>query len=322
VKDAPAKPTAATPELEAIRERIDELDAQIQTAINRRAELARQVAQAKRESGDDGDFYLGPAGTFTQAAVRKHFGHSVHTLPLDGIDAVFREVAAGAAKYGVVPVENSTEGVVSHTLDMFMQSSLKICGEVGLPIHHFLLSREPDMAAVRRIYSHQQSLAQCRKWLDLHLPGVERMSVSSNAEAARQAAHEPGSGAIAGQVAGEIYGLPVLAANIEDEPENTTRFLVIGCRPVPRTGKDKTSVLLSARNQPGALHALLEPFARNGISMTRIESRPSRRGKWDYVFFVDIEGHAEDPNVEAALREIGEQSSMLKILGSYPAMIL
>lgn len=266
--------------------------------------------------------FLGPAGTFTQAAALKHFGHSIETVPLDTIDAVFREVTSESAHYGVVPVENSTEGVVSHTLDMFMQSTLHICGEIGLPIHHFLLARGTDLAGIERVCSHSQSLAQCRKWLDLNLPRPERVFVASNAEAARRALQEPGTAAIAGEVAGRIYGLQVLAANIEDEPENTTRFLVIGRRPVPPTGADKTSVLLSARNVPGSLYHLLEPFARYGINMNRIESRPSRRGKWDYVFFVDVDGHAREPSLASALKEVSERSAMFRVLGSYPRMIL
>lgn len=368
-----AQPESGPPSPEAtlaeLRVRIDELDQAIQVAINQRAALAKRVAQAKRGSGDEEDFYrpdresvilrrviernqgplcdedmvrlfreimsaclalqkpisvafLGPEGTFTQAAALKHFGHFVRTVPLDAIDAVFREVEAGAAQYGVVPVENSTEGVISYTLDMFLQSPLKICGEVGLRIHHFLLSKAKDLGSVRRVYSHQQSLAQCRKWLDLNLPAVDRVAVSSNADASRRVALEPDAGAIAGEVAADTYGVPVLASNIEDEPGNTTRFLVIGKRGVPPTGRDKTSLLLSAPNQPGALHALLEPFARKHISMNRIESRPSRRENWEYVFFVDIEGHAEDSNVAGALAELSQRTAMLKILGSYPKGIL
>jgi chorismate mutase/prephenate dehydratase len=266
--------------------------------------------------------FLGPVGTFTEAAALKHFGASVQTVPLDTVDGVFREVTSGSAQYGVVPVENSTEGVVSHTLDMFLQSSLQICGEVGLPIHHFLLSRAGDLRRVRRVYSHGQSLAQCRKWLDTHLPVQERVGVSSNAEAARRAAEEPEAAAIAGEIAGRVYGLEALASNIEDEPENTTRFLVIGRRAVPPTGRDKTSLLLSALNQPGSLYGLLEPFARHRVNMTRIESRPSRRGKWDYVFFIDVEGHAQNPELAEALQEVSERSAMFRILGSYPRMVL
>ena len=309
----------------------------------REAEILRRVVERNAGPLDDGTLvqlfreiisaclalqkpphvaFLGPAGTFTQEAALKHFGHSARTLPFDTIEGVFREVTSGAAHYGVVPVENSTEGVVSHTLDMFMQSSLQICGEIGLPIHHFLLSREASLAGVRRVYSHYQSLAQCRKWLDEHLPRPERVGVASNAEAARLASVEPGTAAIAGEVAAHLYGLGTLAANIEDEPENTTRFLVVGRRAVPPTGADKTSLMLAARNQPGALYELLDPFSRHGINMTRIESRPSRRGKWDYVFFVDVDGHAQDPNLAGALREVSERSAVFKVLGSYPRMIL
>jgi chorismate mutase/prephenate dehydratase len=266
--------------------------------------------------------YLGPEGTFTQAAALKHFGHSVQTDSHYSIDEVFREVEAGASQYGVVPVENSTEGVITHTLDMFLNSPLKITGEVQLRIHHNLLSTLEALSAVRRVYSHQQSLAQCRGWLDEHLAGVERVAVSSNAEAARLAAQDKEAAAIASRAAADIYGLRVLVANIEDEPDNTTRFIVIGREQVPPSGKDKTSLLLSATNKPGALHQLLSPFAQHGISMTRIESRPSRRGVWEYVFFVDIEGHAADARVAKALDELRNEAAMLKVLGSYPRAIL
>jgi chorismate mutase/prephenate dehydratase len=266
--------------------------------------------------------YLGPEGTFTQAAALKHFGHSVQTAPRMAIDEIFRDVEAGACHYGVVPVENSTEGVITHTLDMFLSSPLKIAGEVQLRVHHNLLGTAEGLAAVKRVYSHQQSLAQCRGWLDEHLSGVERTAVSSNAEAARLASRDPQSAAIASREAADIYGLRVLTANIEDEPDNTTRFLVIGRDSVPPSGRDKTSLLLSAANKPGALHGLLNPFAQHGISMTRIESRPSRRGVWEYVFFVDIEGHAADSKVAKALDELRAEAAMLKVLGSYPRAIL
>jgi len=266
--------------------------------------------------------YLGPEGTFTQAAALKHFGHSVNTDSHLTIDEVFREVEAGACHYGVVPVENSTEGVITHTLDMFLNSPLTITGEVQLRVHHNLLSTLDDLSAVRRVYSHQQSLAQCRGWLDEHLAGIERIAVSSNAEAARLAEQDKEAAAIASLEAANIYGLRVLVANIEDEPDNTTRFLVIGRDPVPPSGKDKTSLLLSASNKPGALYSLLSPLAQHGISMTRIESRPSRRGVWEYVFFVDIEGHAADTRVAQALDELRAEAAMLKVLGSYPRAIL
>lgn len=266
--------------------------------------------------------FLGPEGTFTQAAALKHFGHSVQTLPMTTIGDVFREVESDTASYGVVPVENSTEGVISHTLDEFMSSSLSICGEVELRIHHHLLGKVDDINDVKKVYSHRQSLAQCRKWLDTHLSNVEQIDVSSNAEAARLASKEEGAAAIAGEAAAEIYGLNTIAGNIEDEPDNTTRFLIIGQRAVPASGADKTSMLVSATNKPGALHAMLEPFASNKISMTRIESRPSRQGMWNYVFFIDIEGHIEDENVANALKELKQAASMVKVLGSYPRAVL
>jgi len=266
--------------------------------------------------------FLGPEGTFTQQAALKHFGHSIEVSPLPAIDEIFREVESGASQFGVVPVENSTEGVVTHTLDSFLNSPVLICGEVELRIHHNLMSSRGSLAEVTEVFSHQQSLAQCREWLDRHLPGVKRTSVSSNAEAARQAGLQPGSAAIAGEVAAELYQLKVLAKDIEDEPNNTTRFLVIGQQPVASTGHDKTSLLVSTKNQPGALYQILEPFAHYGISMTKIESRPSRRGMWDYVFFVDIEGHREDVNVVAALNTLEQRVGMIKVLGSYPRALL
>lgn len=266
--------------------------------------------------------FLGPEGTFTQSAALKHFGHSVNTLPMTSIPDVFREVESGNASYGVVPIENSTEGVINHTLDQFMNSSLNICGEVELRIHHHLLCNEKSLAGVKYIYSHQQSLAQCRKWLETNLPDVEQKSVSSNAEAARLAANEKNAAAIAGEMAAEIYGLDKLVSNIEDEPDNTTRFLVIGKRATPPCGSDKTSMLVSTHNKSGALHGILAPLVKNHISMTRIESRPSRRGMWDYVFFIDCEGHRDDKNVAAAIEELEEEASFVKVLGSYPRAVL
>ncbi|MGD8514442.1 MAG: prephenate dehydratase [Granulosicoccaceae bacterium] len=262
--------------------------------------------------------YLGPEGTFTQAAALKHFGHGIVSEPMGAIDEVFREVEAGNAHYGVVPVENSTEGVINYTLDMFVQSPLQICGEVELRIHHNLMGQQDSVQGIKRLYSHQQSLAQCREWLDANLPGVERIAVSSNAEAARRASLEEGVAAIASDAAAGIYGLKLIAANIEDEPDNTTRFLIIGRHDSAPSGNDKTSMLVSVANKAGALYELLAPFTRNGISMTRIESRPSRRGMWDYVFFIDIEGHRQDEMVAKTISEIEAQAAMLKVLGSYP----
>lgn len=266
--------------------------------------------------------YLGPEGTFTQAAALKHFGHSVKTTPKTAIDEIFREVESGAANYGVVPVENSTEGIVTHTLDTFINSPLRICGEVEQRIHHNLLSKASALAEVKAVYAHQQALAQCRDWLDENLPQAERIAVSSNAEAARIVAEGEGGAAIASSAAAELYGLNIAVSSIEDEPDNTTRFLIIGRKPVPASGKDKTSVMVSAKNKSGALVSLLQPIADAGISMTRIESRPSRRGNWEYVFFFDIEGHEDDQPVQEALKTIENEAAVLKVLGSYPKAVL
>jgi chorismate mutase / prephenate dehydratase len=266
--------------------------------------------------------YLGPAGTFTQSAALKHFGHSIKSEAMSTIDEVFREVEAGSCNYGVVPIENSTEGVITHTLDMFLQSPLRICGEVTLRIHHHLLSRLESLGQIRRIYSHQQSLAQCREWLDANLPGVERIAVSSNAEAAKLVTEEGGAAAIAGQTAAELYELNILSANIEDQPENTTRFLVIGGQDVPASGEDKTSLLVSTKNQSGSLYRLLKPLAENGVSMTRIESRPSHCTNWEYVFFLDIKGHKDEGKVRNALETLEQEADLMKILGSYPRAVL
>ncbi len=265
--------------------------------------------------------FLGPEGTFTQQAAIKHFGHCSRCVPMVTIDEVFREVAAGAVSYGVVPVENSTEGVVNHTLDSFMDFPLTICGEVVLPIHHCLLAADNHGDPVR-IYSHAQSFAQCRQWLDGRWPGIERVVVSSNAEAARRARQEPGSAAIAGVLAAQAYGLAILAQNIEDRPDNSTRFLIIGKQAVPPSGADKTSVLVSVHNKPGALRALLEPFYQHNIDLTRVETRPSRTGIWTYVFFIDFDGHQDDAPVRTVLHQLSEQASDCRVLGSYPKGVL
>lgn len=266
--------------------------------------------------------FLGPEGTFTQSAALKHFGHSVETVALNSIPDIFRDVESGACNYGVVPVENSTEGVISHTLDMFLNSGLQICGEVTLRIHHHLMSKGHDLAAITKVYSHQQSLAQCRLWLDRNMHRVELCPVGSNAEAARLANSDANSAAIAGEMAAEIYGLDILVESIEDEPDNTTRFLIIGRQSVPASGNDKTTLLLSARNVAGSLNTLLTPLAEHNVSMTRIESRPSRRGMWDYVFFIDIQGHRDDPEVAQAMEELRGDANLFKVLGSYPAAVL
>jgi chorismate mutase / prephenate dehydratase len=267
--------------------------------------------------------YLGPEGTFTQAAAIKHFGHSCISIPMTAIDEVFREVAAGAVNYGVVPVENSTEGVINHTLDNFMDSSVHICGEVELRIHHHLLVSEVTKTEnITRIYSHAQSLAQCRKWLDSHFPKAERVAVSSNAEAAKRIQGEWNAAAIAGDMAAELYGLTKLSEKIEDMPDNSTRFLIIGTQAVPVSGDDKTSVIVAVRNKPGALYNLLAPFHRNGIDLTRVETRPSRNGAWSYVFFIDFIGHADEPKISEVLAEIADQVAELRVLGSYPRAVM
>jgi chorismate mutase/prephenate dehydratase len=268
--------------------------------------------------------FLGPEGTFTQAAVLKHFGSSVRALPLPAIDEVFREVEGGVADFGVVPIENSSEGTVNHTLDMFLTSALKICGEVELRINHFLMGRMAAMHDIKRVCAHPQALAQCRGWLDEQLPDVERVPVSSNAEGARRARDERGTAAIAGRAAADIYGLTLLANDIEDRADNTTRFLVVGRKLFSASGVDRTTLLVSTSDtdDSGALFQLLEPLAQHRVNMTRIESRPSRKRKWDYVFFIDIEGHVSDPPVAQALAALESRASLFKVLGSYPRAVL
>lgn len=267
--------------------------------------------------------YLGPEGSFTQAAAQKHFGGSVELHSMSTIADVFHAVETGNACYGVVPVENSSEGMVSHTLDRFIGSPLKINGEVTLRIHHYLLSKETELSHVHTVYAHPQALAQCRQWLTEELPDAELVPLNSNAEAAKKVASDPdGSAAIAANRAAEIYGLSVLVKNIEDEVDNTTRFLVIGGQNVGPSGVDKTALLVATKNKPGALQTLLTPLADSGISMTRIESRPSRKGIWEYVFFIDIEGHINEHPVADALDRLEQESSMFRILGSYPKAVL
>jgi chorismate mutase/prephenate dehydratase len=269
--------------------------------------------------------YLGPEGTFTQAAAVKHFGHSAECVGQVSIADVFREVEAGSFNYGVVPVENSTEGVVTHTLDSFVGSNLKINGEVALRIHHHFLSNSSnvsDKAKITKVYSHPQSLAQCRQWLDTNWPSIERIPVSSNAEAARLAAEEKDVAAIAGDAAAELYAVNILASNIEDMPDNTTRFLIIGKKQTESSGDDKTSIMVSSRNEPGALYHVLEPFHKADVSLTRIETRPSRTGTWNYNFYIDFEGHVKSEQIESVLKEVESAVSDLKILGSYPKAVL
>ncbi|SCY42030.1 chorismate mutase [Nitrosospira sp. Nl5] len=267
--------------------------------------------------------YLGPQGTFSEEAVLKRFGSVVTALACSSIDEVFRKVEAGQAGYGVVPVENSTEGAVGRSLDLLLQTTLKVCGEIALPIHQLLLAQQADLTRIKRIYSHPQSFAQCHEWLNANLPllsGVARINTASNADAARLAAEDENAAAVAGKKAGEIFGLTVCAENIEDDTNNTTRFLVIGDQEVAASGKDKTSLVMSARNRPGAIHELLGPLAEHGVSMSRLESRPSRAGLWEYVFFVDIEGHQMDTKIAKALDTLRGKAAFLKVLGSYPAV--
>jgi chorismate mutase/prephenate dehydratase len=268
--------------------------------------------------------FLGPEGTFTQQAVFKHFGHSVRGMPLPSIPEVFHEVEAGHADFGVVPIENSTGGVVEFSIDMFLNTPLKICGEIELRIHQNLMGKMRGLENIQRICSHPQSLAQCRQWLHEHLPEVELEPVVSNSEAARRARDEVGTAAIAGQLAAEIYGLEIIVPEIEDRADNTTRFIVLGRKSFAPSGHDKTTLMVSSGDtqSPGTLYRLLAPLARNQISMTRIESRPSRRKKWDYVFFMDVEGHMDAEPLKSALHELKEHSSLFKVLGSYPAAVL
>ncbi|WP_227674546.1 prephenate dehydratase [Psychrobacter jeotgali] len=365
-----------------LRQKIDEVDCEIQTLINNRAKLAQQVAIVKKDhvaksaSNNNGTaepdpiFYrpereaqvlkavmarntgpiadekmarlfreimsvcldleapqriafLGPIGTFTHAAALKHFGKAADTMPLTTITDVFREVEAGTAMYGVVPVENSSEGVVNHTLDGFLSSTLKIIGEVELPIHqNFLVAEHTKIDGISRIYSHQQSLAQCRHWLDVNFPNVERVAVSSNGEAARRLKNEWHSAAIAGDVAAAEYDLHKLYTNIEDNPSNTTRFLIIGHESVAPSGQDKTSIVVSAHDKAGALIEILKPLSYHGVSMTSIETRPERPNKWAYVFFIDMDGHIQDPNVSAAIADIRPLVKDVRVLGSYPKAVL
>jgi chorismate mutase/prephenate dehydratase len=266
--------------------------------------------------------FLGPEGTFSQQAAFKHFGHSAHGLPLASIEEVFEEVEAGDADFGVVPVENSGQGTIQSTLDMFLTSPLKICGEVELRVHQFLMSRSGRIEDIERVYSHPQSLAQCKAWLRANLPKAEKIPVSSNAEAARRARNADDAAAIAGESAGHVYGLKTLAGPIEDHADNTTRFLVLGRELFPPCGHDRTSLLVFVKDQPGALFNALSPLAKHGISMNRIESRPAHSGLWQYAFFIDIAGHVDEPEVRAALDELRPYTSEVKVLGSYPVAVL
>jgi chorismate mutase/prephenate dehydratase len=266
--------------------------------------------------------YLGPPGTFSQAAAIKHFGHAAETVACNSIDEVFRKTESRTVEYAIVPVENSTEGAVGKTLDLMLQTPLKICGEVVLRVHQNLMSKTTDTKAIRKVYSHSQSFAQCHEWLNQHLAHAERIQVASNAEAARIAAEDEASAAIAGEMAAEYYKLNILANNIEDELNNTTRFWVVASHDTPPSGKDKTSIIMTAKNRPGAIYELLAPFAKHNVSMSRLESRPSRTGLWEYVFFIDLEGHQQEKAVAAALKELEGIAAFLKVLGAYPVAVL
>jgi len=352
------------------RQRIDQIDRDIQGLIAERANWARQVGKAKgplkaaveyyrpereaqvlrmaidRNEGPLSDEvlvrvfreimsaclaqqeplkvgYLGPEGTFSEQAVRKHFGHSAHGLPLASIEEVFQEVEAGHADFGVVPVENSGQGTIQVTLDMFLTSQLKICGEVELRVRQFLLSRSGHIEDIERVYSHPQSFAQTKGWLRANLPKAEKIAVSSNAEAARRARNADDAAAIAGEAAGHVYGLKkVIVTPIEDRQDNTTRFLVLGRQFFPPSGHDRTSILVSIKDAPGALFNVLSPFARHGISMNRIESRPSHVANWEYAFFIDLAGHVEDVQMKKALADLEPKAASIRVLGSYPVAVL
>ena len=264
--------------------------------------------------------YLGPQGTYTHLAAIRQFGASAEFVPVRSIPEVFDEVERGGADVGTVPIENSSEGVVNHTLDGLIDSELLICGEASLEIHHNLLSRAAGLADVKRVFSHPQALGQCRGWLNRHLPDAEVVEMTSTTAAAEQAALDASTAAIASELAGQLYRVPALRERIEDYANNVTRFLAIGRRPAGRTGRDKTSILFSIRDEVGTLHRILEPFASARLSLTKIESRPTRRRPWEYVFFVDFLGHRDDPVTQGVLAAVRERCLFLKVLGSYPVM--
>jgi chorismate mutase/prephenate dehydratase len=265
--------------------------------------------------------FLGPVGTYSEQAVWQQFGQAVVGLPCGSIDEVFRSVEAGTADFGVVPVENSTEGTINRTLDLLLQTTLSISGEVALQVHHSLMTKTGSMEGVTRICAHSQALAQCQGWLNDHYPDIERQALASNGEAARLASVDTSVAAIAGEMASKLYGLSLVQAHIQDDPHNRTRFVVIGCLKPAASGRDQTSLVLSVPNKPGAVYELLAPLAKYGVSMTRFESRPARTGNWDYYFYVDIEGHAQDAKVAQALTELEQQAAFFKVLGSYPFAI-
>lgn len=286
-------------------------DASIQTVFKEIIAACRNLEKQLKAS------YLGPAGTYSEEAARKHLGSTCDFVPYSTLDEVVRAVENDEADVAVVPIENSTEGGVNRTHDILLETSLKICGEIVLPIHHQLLSKSNTLNQITEVIAHPQALAQCRAWLDAYLPGAERRAAGSNSEAAKLAAGHSSKAAIAGRRAGQLYGLGALASNIEDDPSNTTRFLVLGNVPTQPTGKDKTSLVCSTPNKPGALAAVLDIFNKASINIVRLESRPARNCVWEYIFYVDIDGHSDDIAISGALKELASKTTLLKILGAY-----
>jgi chorismate mutase/prephenate dehydratase len=265
--------------------------------------------------------YLGPVGTYSELAVYQQFGHAVEGLPCTSIDDVFRAAEMGVTEFGVVPIENSSEGTITRTLDLLLQSTLTISGEISIPVHHCLMTKSGSMEGIARICAHSQALAQCQAWLNQNYPGIQRQAVSSNSEAARMASEDHGVAAIAGEIAGEKYALQIVNSHIQDDPHNRTRFAVISRQSTSPSGKDQTSLVLSVPNKAGAVYNMLAPLAKHGVSMTRFESRPARMGTWEYYFYVDIEGHAKDEKVAKALAELQQNAAFFKVLGSYPVSL-
>lgn len=362
----PASPPSP-PELLALRDRIDTIDRELLELLNRRASLAQQVGEIKKQEGSvafrpereaqviDGlkarnsgplktesvapiwreimsacraletptrVAYLGPAGTFSELAALGFFGSSIVHVPCASIDEVFRITSAGAADFGVVPVENSTEGVVARSLDVFLTTPLFIIGETSLFVRHNLLRKTDSLDGIEAVCAHPQALAQCHQWLSHHLPNVERRPVASNAEGARLAALDPKLAGIASERAGSEYGLHIVAPAIQDDPHNRTRFVIVtdpSRHPQPQaSGHDCTSLVVSVVNRPGAVHDMLVPLKQHGVSMTRLESRPARSGQWEYYFYMDIQGHPDQPEVAAALKELRAVCAFFKLLGTYP----
>ncbi|HDN83095.1 MAG TPA: prephenate dehydratase [Candidatus Altiarchaeales archaeon] len=345
-----------------LREKIDKIDNEIISLLNKRAKICKEIGKLKQEFGieeyvPEREFkilekveskakdmppkymrsifndiisacrslerklkvcYLGPEGSFTHLAAREKFGIGTNYIALKTIEDIFEEVNEGKADYGVVPIESSTEGTVTTTLDMFIRYNIKIVGEILLKINHCLLSKY-SKDDIKVLYSHPQAFAQCRKWLRENLPNVELRECSSTSEAARIASKEKNSGAIASKIAAEIYSLKVIEEGIQDYKENYTRFLIIGNHEARKSGNDKTSIVFSIKDKAGALYEILEPFAKLKINLTKIESRPSRQEPWDYYFFLDFQGHKDDAKVKKALKEVEEKCVFLKVLGSYPS---